>query len=170
MGILRRALITFAFGLLFVFIQGTLIKAFFPGAIVPGLALVLVVFLAFYEPTIFGALLAFLLGLESDMCSGLVLGPCAGSFVAVFGIVSLLSPRIFVESPLAIIVTVFVASIISNFVFFAVMYQVSHSSFAFSWTLFLEALFTALCCVPLFALFRRTLLATGGGRRFGAHA
>lgn len=169
--VLRRVCFTLAFGLIFVFLQGTLLKAFWPGMIVPGLSLVLVVFLAFYETSILGAVLAFLLGLELDLFSGVALGPWAGAYVLIFGLLSMFSSRIFIESPAAIAFTVLVSSLVSNIVFMLIIAQVDHSVLVVSWALFVEALLTALFCVPLFAIFRRTLLsAPGPGRRLGMHA
>ncbi len=171
MSLVRSALLTFAFGLLSVLIQGTVIKALFPGIIVPGLALILVVFLAFYNTSVFGAALAFALGLELDLCSGLLLGPWAGAFVAAYGVVALLSPRIFVESPVAIMLTVFFASLLASFAYLVVIAQVQHVEMGFSAGMFLEALLTALVCVPVIGLFRRCYLrSSASGRRLGAHA
>jgi rod shape-determining protein MreD len=150
----RRSLLALALGLVSILVQGTLIKAIYPGAVVPGLLLILIVFLAFYEPSVFGVGLAFLLGLELDMCSGLLLGPWAGASVIVFGIVASLSQRIFVESPFAVMMTVFLSSILSNFVWLLIVLQVQRSGL-FSWTLVFEALLTAAVCVPLFSLYRR---------------
>lgn len=168
----KRILLTLAFGLLSVLIQGTLIKALFPGAVVPGLLLVLVVFLAFYETSVLGVVLSFFLGIEYDLCSGLMIGPWAGSFVVVFGVVASLSQRIFVESPVAVMVTVFLSSLLSNFVFLLIVLQVRHTSIAFGWTFFIEALLTSAVCVPLFSLYRKLLVPApaGPGRRLGAHA
>lgn len=168
----RRILLTLVFGLLSILIQGTLIKALFPGAVVPGLLLVLVVFLAFYETSVLGVLLAFLLGIEYDLCSGLVIGPWAGAFVVVFGVVASLSQRIFVESPAAVMVTVFLSSLLSNLVYLLIVLQIRHASVSFGWIFFFEALLTAVICVPLFALYRKLLVPApaGPGRRLGAHA
>lgn len=171
MGFVRVTIITLLLGLVSVLVQGTLLKALFPAMVVPGLALVLVVFLAFHQTSIFGAFLAFLLGLELDLCSGLLLGPWSGAFVATYGIVALLSPRIFVESPAAVMVTVFVSSIISNLAYLLIVTQVRHSGLLLSWRVVSEAIFTAIVCVPLFAFFRWCFASSGGtSRRAGAHA
>ena len=169
---IRRISLTLLFGLLSILIQGTLIKALFPGAVVPGLLLVLVVFLAFFETSVLGVILAFLLGIEYDMCSGLMIGPWAGAFVVVFGVVASLSQRIFVESPVAVMVTVFLSSLFSNFVFLLIVLQVRYTNAVFGWAFFVEALLSAAVCVPLFSLYRKFLVPVpvGPGRRLGAHA
>ena len=56
------------------------------------------VYLAFYEVSTFGAALAFLLGLQLDVSSAKLLGPWAGSFVLVYGFLGPLSQRIFIDT------------------------------------------------------------------------
>ncbi|MBN8548419.1 MAG: rod shape-determining protein MreD [Deltaproteobacteria bacterium] len=169
---LRRVLLTLVFGLLSILIQGTVIRGLFPAAVVPSLLLILVVFLAFYETSVLGAVLAFLLGIEYDMCSALVVGPWSGTFVLVFGVVALLSQRIFVESPAAVMVTVFLSTLLSNVVYLLVVSQVRPSGVFFGWSVLLEALLTAAICIPFFSLYRKLLVPApaGPGRRLGAHA
>lgn len=168
----RRIILSLMFGLLSILIQGTIIRGLLPEAVVPNLLLILVVFLAFYETSVLGAALVFLLGIEYDMCSALMIGPWSGAFVLVFGVVALLSQRIFVESPVAVMVTVFLASLLSNFVFLLIVLQVRSGSFVFGWSSLFEAFLTAVICIPFFSLYRRFLVPAplGPGRRAGAHA
>lgn len=160
----RFALILFL-GLMGLLIQSTLIRGLFPHVVVPNLLMVLCVFLAFYETSVAGACTAFVLGLLLDMCGGIVLGPWAGSFVLIFGAVAFVSQRIFVESPVAIMVTTLVCSIVANLVYSSLVYQVSRSEFSAPWVIALEALLNALLCPILFALLKRILKRRdrGGG-------
>ena len=169
---LRKAITILLLAVVGILVQGTLIKALFPGAISPSLLLIMVVFLAFYEGNFWGLATAFCLGLLLDMCSGLLLGPWSGAFVLVFAGVSSLSQRIFVESPVAVMITTFLSSLFSNLVYFLIVLQVRRSGFVFSWSLALEALFTAILCVPLFPFLRWILVAAPSvsSRRVGVHA
>ncbi|MBX7145063.1 MAG: rod shape-determining protein MreD [Oligoflexia bacterium] len=166
---MRRLLLIMFLGLMGLLIQSTLIRGLFPHIVVPNLLMVMCVFLAFYETSVAGACTAFVLGLLLDMCGGIVLGPWAGSFVLVFGAVAFVSQRIFVESPVAIMVTTFVCSIVANIVYSSLAYQVSRSEFSSPEIIALEAVLNALLCPLLFALLRKLLKRRdrqGGGKRY----
>ena len=119
----RRSLLVLVLGLIAIFIQGTVLRAISPAWVVPNLLVIIVVFLGFYEASVRGATLAFILGLELDFANGLLVGPWAGAFVVSFGILASLSQRIFVESPLAAIIAVFACSIVSAIVYFTLVYE-----------------------------------------------
>lgn len=153
-----------------IFIQGTLLKLIAPGSmVVPNMLLLLVGFLAFYEVSIFGAVLSFCIGLTLDLSSGLLLGPWGAAFVSVYGMLSALSQRLFVESPLASFVAMFFSSILASFVYLVIVLQfqplVSHK-LSFSWLLLVEAIFTAVLAPFAFWALRWALLpsASSGSR------
>lgn len=154
---LRRILSILAIGFLAVLVQGTLLKGLFPQLVVPGLVLILVLYLAFYETNIFGTFLVFGLGLLLDMCGGILIGPWAGSFVFVYGVTAFISQRIFAESFVALVVTSFVASLVSNFIYAALTVQVMHSHFNQYWIFLVEALLTAVVCPFIFSFLKIVL-------------
>lgn len=107
--------------ILAVFLQGTLLHVFLPDYLIPNFLVIIIVYLAFYEPNSRGAFLAFWVGLIFDFSSGILLGPWAGAAVVIFGIFSALSQRIFVESVLAAFLAVLVSSLVADTVFLAMI-------------------------------------------------
>lgn len=92
-------------------------------AVLPNCILILVVFLAFRDPSAKGAILAFILGLMLDFSSGILVGPLAGSMVVVYGTLVVFSQRLFVDSTVAGMVTVFVSSIIGQVVYLIMVFE-----------------------------------------------
>lgn len=150
----RKILVILVLGLIAIFVQGTMLKSLAPGAIiVPNLFLVLVAFLAFYEVSVFGAILVFILGLELDVASNVLLGPWAASLVAVYGILSSVSQRVFVESTLAIFLGVLCACILATFVYLVIVFQFQPrvgGLLSYTLTLLVEALFSAILAPLIF--------------------
>lgn len=158
----RRFLLFLAIGFVAIFIQGTVIREFAPNAVVPNFLLGMVVFLGFFEATVRGASLAFLLGLQLDFASGVLVGPWAGAFIVSFGILASLSQRIFVESPLASVVAVFASSLVSNIVYFVLVYEFHPSVTEVAPFSLVEACLNAVCAPLVFAVLRG--VSAGGGR------
>ncbi len=100
-------------GLVAVFLQSSVFHAILPGG-VPNISLAMTVCIGFLDPTAFGAVLAFFLGLEYDLSSASLLGPWAGSFVLVYGGLASLSQRLFVESKMAVAFVTFVAAVFAD--------------------------------------------------------
>jgi rod shape-determining protein MreD len=150
------------YGLVAVFIQSTLLKLFAPGhMVVPNFVLILVSFLAFYEVSVLGTIIAFILGAQMDLASGLLLGPWCAGFVAVFGMLSSLSQRLFVESPVASFLAVFFASLLASFVYLILVLQFEPAGaqhFTFSLLLLLEAGLTALLAPVVFKMLKWLML------------
>jgi len=153
--ILRKIVLILVLGLLALFIQGTLLKSLEPAfMIVPNLFLVLVCFLAFYEVSVLGAVLAFVLGLELDIASNLLLGPWAASFIAVYGMLSSISQRVFVESVVAVFLGVLCSCILATFIYLVIVFQFQPTVgnlLSYSLTLMVEALLTAVLAPLIFA-------------------
>ena len=93
-----RYLILGLIALSFLVLQGGLVLFGMPVWLVPQCVIVSVVFLSFYECSVFAAVAAFALGILVDIASGVSIGPWAGSYVFVFGLFTLLSQRLFIES------------------------------------------------------------------------
>ncbi len=130
-------------------------------SVVPNLLLTVVAYLAFHDPSLHGLLISFFLGLCLDLGSGVLVGPWAGGFVVVFIILSSMTQRIFVDSPLTAFTAVLIGSVIAQVVF--VVLSMQFREFEFEWTtgvtrLTLEALFSAFCAPICFALLRKLRL------------
>ncbi len=164
---IKKFIIVLLLGMVALFIQGSLLKSFAPESlVVPHILLVIVVFLAFYDLSVSGVCLAFLLGIEMDLGTGILIGPWAAGFVAVYGMVSSISQRVFVESPTAIAIAAFSSSILGSFVFLAFLYQFRPAAldvFSFSFVMLFEAILTAVIAPIIFKLLKRLLLPRSHG-------
>jgi len=161
----RRSLLVVIVGLIAIFVQGTVLRAIGPDWVVPNLLIIIVVFLGFYEASVRGATLAFLLGLELDFANGLLVGPWAGAFVVSFGILASLSQRIFVESPLAAVTAAFGCSIISDVVYFTLVYEFHPAVTVIVPFSVAEAALNAVLAPAIFGVLRMALIprSRGGG-------
>ena len=150
-----RGFMVLLIGLTLIFFQGTIMHALLPAAVTPNLLIVLVVFLAFYEATVFGTVLVFVLGVILDMySSSLLVGPWAAAFVTVFGVLALLSQRIFVESFWAAVLSGLLASLLSDLVYLLVVFEFHPTGTQFVSIAFLSAVATAIVAPPLFFMLR----------------
>lgn len=152
-------------GLLLILIQGTVLMAFLPAYLVPNMVVSLVVFLAFYENTAFGAVLAFLLGLQMDAYSGqlLLVGPTAGAYVAVFGLIASLSQRIFVDSAIAVFVVTFIAGVASTIIYTILVYEFNKQGVSLI-PLAIPGAFLTACVTPfLFRILRFLFVRKSAG-------
>lgn len=107
----RKIFVTLILGLLALLVMGSVLKPLFPDAFVPNLTVVILVYLAFFEVNALGVFLAFMIGLEMDLCSAGLLGPWAGVYVLVYFLLYLSSKRIFIESFLALLIAILAASL-----------------------------------------------------------
>ncbi|MDC0358548.1 rod shape-determining protein MreD [Oligoflexia bacterium] len=117
----RYILLLLLFSLVGIFVQETLLSSILLPYLVPNFLLIIVVFLAYYEASAFGACLAFMVGLIYDVSSGVVLGPWAASFVLVFAVFCSLSQRVFLESYLAAFLAVFLSTMLCNGAYIALV-------------------------------------------------
>jgi rod shape-determining protein MreD len=146
-------------GLLAVFLQGTLLKQLFPMGAGPDIVLTLVVFTAFFQATLRGAFLAFILGLLVDLSSATIVGPRAGAYVFIFGFLSSLSQRLFIESSFAVAGSAFAASLVAQFVYVVIFLEFHPAQTMslwpyFSWSTLSEAVTTALLAPGVFWLMK----------------
>ena len=151
----KRCILVLLLGLLAIFVQSTLLKAILPQMVIPNFLLILLVFLAFYETSLAGVITAFLLGLEFDLHGGILLGPWAGSFVAVYCALASLSQRIFVDSALAAFTVVLFSSFLSSFIFVVLVFEFQPVQLGLMYTAFIEALLNGFLAPPLMALLRK---------------
>jgi rod shape-determining protein MreD len=120
-----RSLLVLAIGLALVTAQSLLHRVGVPEWLLPQGLVACVVYLAFFESSVTGALLAFSCGLLLDLTTATVLGPWAGAYVLVYALLSFMSPRLFVESALVTMVVTAVTSVLSGaiYLFLAFEYQ-----------------------------------------------
>lgn len=154
----KRFVIVLLLGLLAIALQGTVLKAVLPDYLVPNFVLVLVVFLGFFEVRISSLFLAFLLGLELDLASGLLIGPWSGSFVVVFLLLALMAQRIFVESIVSVLVSIFFASLVSDLVYFILIYRLEPAVYQAFLHSLIGAVVNTLFAPPVFVLLRKILI------------
>ncbi|RMG43370.1 MAG: rod shape-determining protein MreD [Candidatus Dadabacteria bacterium] len=146
-------------GLAAIFVQATLFKALLPAFPAPNLALLLVIYLAFKSSDVLGAFLAFLLGLEVDLYSGVLLGPWAGSFVTVYSIYALVARRLFVESYITSTLAAVVATCLATLVYFLLIWSFLPLPENILWKLTQEAIVTGVFAAPFMVFFDRLLRA-----------
>jgi rod shape-determining protein MreD len=117
-----------------------------------------VTFLSFHAPNPMGLALSFFMGICLDLGSAVLVGPWAGAFVVVFLLLSSVTQRIFVDSPLTAFMAVLCAALLAQGIFIALSVQFRAFEFelgALASQVFLEALFSAFCAPLCFAGLRR---------------
>jgi rod shape-determining protein MreD len=150
-----------------IFVQGSVAPLFLSAQFSPNLMVILIVFLAFHFRGVSALISVFLLGLQFDLFTGTLLGPWAGAFSAVFLIIHLLTPRLFVESQLVVATTAAVASAASSIVYLMIsrcaptvkIPNVEWSALAYSFSI--EAIVSGICAPLMFSIIMYVL---GGGR------
>jgi len=162
----NRSLMLFLIGLLAILVQSALLKFLMPAGIVPDFHLLLTVFIACADPSSRGALLAFLLGLQSDLASGILLGPMAGTLVVIFMLVTLVTQNIFTETTLAAVFTVFVSTFLARFLFILLMNQFSLVAPFLTWGLLWTGILNAAITPIFFSWLKRFRQRDGDSYRF----
>jgi len=114
---MTRALVILAYAIAAIAAQGMLGHLGFPSALIPQLLIILVVALSFSEVNAFGCVMSFAIGLLLDFSSATLLGPWAGSCVVVFGVLAVLSQRLFIDSGVAAMVITFSSVVVANVLF-----------------------------------------------------
>jgi rod shape-determining protein MreD len=151
-----RSLLVFAVaGVLAVVVQTTLVQRlpFLPAA--PDLIVILCVYLGLHYHSAGGAVGAFLLGYLLDTFSGAVPGLYSLTMTLVFGMVYLLSKRLWMENPMSNIAAVALGSavkIVTVVLYFAVAATRSVSWWVVVRTLTVEALLALVCAPAVFAV------------------
>jgi rod shape-determining protein MreD len=120
-----RSLFVLVIGLALVTAQSLLHRVGVPEWLLPQGLIACVVYLAFFESSVTGALLAFSCGLLLDLTTATVLGPWAGAYVLAYALLSFMSPRLFVESTLVTMVVTALTSVLTGaiYLFLAFEYQ-----------------------------------------------
>ena len=136
--------------LVLLMLQSILFHVGLPAWATPQGLLVCVVFLAFYEFSIAGVFLAFVLGLLLDMSSGIALGPWAGAYTLIYAVFAFLSQRLFVESRVVAMVVVAGATLLAGGVFLALAYEYQVLSRDDVFTLVGQGVTSAIATIPIF--------------------
>jgi len=168
----KKAGVAIVLALFVLLVQGTLLRSFLPGFLIPNLMIVLVTFIALNDDSVSGALVAFFCGLLLDLNSGLLLGPWSAACILIFGVLTTLQQRLFVESALALAVVVSVASLAASAVVGLLLWQFTGPEARIIPLILSEALMSALVSPILFPILRRWLVSRReaglGGNRFRA--
>lgn len=151
---MRSLLIFVVAGVLAVVVQTTLVQrlGFLPAA--PDLIVTLCVYLGLHYHTAAGALGAFLLGYLLDTFSGAVPGLYCLTMTLVFGMVYLVSKRLWMENPMSNIAAVALGSvvkIVTVVLYFAIVATRSVNWWFMLRTLTIEALLALVCAPAVFA-------------------
>lgn len=156
-----RLVVCVILGLLLLATQGLLFHVGVPFWSIPQGLLVCVVFLAFHEFSVAGAVTAFLLGLLLDMSSGVALGPWAGSYIIVYAVFAFLSQRLFVESKIVAMLVVGAATLLAGGVFLALASGNQGLSPDDGITLIGQSVASAIVTAPIFGILSRVWRRTG---------
>ncbi len=152
---LRLIAAALLYSLVAVFLQGAFFAYILPEGFIPNLLIIFVMFLAFYEVSVSGAILTFIVGIIYDLSGGTLIGPWAGSFVAVYFAFAILSRHLFIDSPLSAAVAALAASFGSNLVYWMLAVDSQNSATRTIGLLLSEGFVTALCAPILFVLLKR---------------
>lgn len=138
-----------------ILIQGTIFRTFMPTVYLPNLLFGILVFISFAEITVFGVFAAFSVGLMLDLFSSQLIGPWAGSYVAVFALFSLFAQRVYVGSYLVVAVTAGFASIFASIVYIFITAPYG-AGVQLKWQVVLfEALFSAIVAPFVFSILQK---------------
>ncbi|MFM7736027.1 MAG: rod shape-determining protein MreD [Alphaproteobacteria bacterium] len=168
----RLAVLVFA-GAIAVALESSLARdvPFLPAA--PDLALVLAVYLGLHEQSVAGAIGAFLLGYLIDTTTGPAPGLNCLTMTLVFGVVYLLSRRLWMENPASNVAAVALGEgvkVAVALLFFAVFYRHEVPWLRVGRVLGLEAVLAMACTPIVFGLIDAQLQALGAGKRKRAAA
>jgi rod shape-determining protein MreD len=114
---MAKGLIALLYAFIAIALQGILGHLGLADRFIPQFLVIFVVYLSFAEANSFGCVTSFVVGLLLDLCSAVLLGPWAGSFVVIFCVLSLLSRRLFIDSWLAAMVITFGSVACANVLF-----------------------------------------------------
>lgn len=158
MRFIQKIALIVVLALVALFLQSSILELMIPSTMVPNLCILLVMFLAFHEATVIGAFLAFMIGLLFDFSSGTLVGPAAGAFVSLFGILALMSRRVFIESVPSAVVLTAICCLGADVIYMSLLYQFKPTSVEIWKQLLLEPLFTAAVAPPILSFLRGTLV------------
>jgi rod shape-determining protein MreD len=158
MGRIRTFLVAFFVSLLALGFEGGLVALGVPVACIPELVLVFVIFLSFYEVSSYGAFIAFFCGIIVDISTGGLIGPWAGAYVLSYGVVSLISDRIYIESGLSLVAVAVFMTLFSHVVTLLISMD-PLTQLASGWIVILGKSACTACIAPLFFPLLRRLLS-----------
>lgn len=133
---------------------------------VPNFSIIIAVFLGVFEPTIVGAVLSFSIGLIYDFASGDILGPWSGACVTVFGFLSQLARRMFVDTSVLAALLVFCGALFGFTVYLLLLRQLTIYWSDFSFQLFGCAVASAICSPIIYPVFKRYFKRQTGISRY----
>jgi len=145
------------FTILLIVLQRTLLDLLFGGRIGVEMSLILVIYAGFHFDMVRGGVLAFLAGFLLDCVSGTIMGLYTFTYVLIFILSYLLSPRIYGERMLFIMGYAFLCVLLEGLFIFAVYWSVygTDVSQGLLRTYLPQALVAGVLSPALFALFNR---------------
>jgi len=145
------------FTILLVVLQRTLLDLLFGGRIGIEVSLILVIYAGFHLDMVRGGVLAFLTGFLLDCVSGTIMGLYTFTYVLIFILSYLLSPRIYGERMLFIMIYAFLCVLLEGLFIFSVYWSVfgTDVSQGLLRTYLPQALVAGVLSPALFTLFNR---------------
>lgn len=123
MTIFRLIFFAFIYCIFFIAIQSVFKTFGVSTALIPDFIVIFILFIAFYELSPFGALLAFIVGLTVDVSGGILIGPWAASYVLCFGIFAIIAERMFVDAWVTVLPFAFFIVLASHFLYLLIIYD-----------------------------------------------
>jgi rod shape-determining protein MreD len=153
------------FTILLVVLQRTLLDLLFGGRIGVEVSLILVIYAGFHFDMVRGGVLAFLTGFLLDCVSGTIMGLYTFTYVLIFLLSHLLSPRIYGERMLFIMGYTFLCVLLEGLFIFAVYWSVygTDASPGLLQTYLPQALVAGVLSPAFFTLFDRLEAAIDAG-------
>ena len=145
------------FTILLVVLQRTLLDLLFGGRIGVEVSLILVIYAGFHLDMVRGGILAFLAGFLLDCVSGTIMGLYTFTYILIFILSNLLSPRIYGERMLFIMGYAFLCVLLEGLFIFAVYWSIygTDVSQGLIRTYLPQALVAGVLSPAIFTLFNR---------------
>jgi rod shape-determining protein MreD len=113
---MKRILLTFALGLLFMLLQSSVFPRLLPADLKPDLLLVLVIYLGLTESHVRGGLVSYLLGCLKDVFAGIYSGLFGFTFLLIFYAVRAVGGRFNSDNPFFLIFLTLVGTLVEGVV------------------------------------------------------
>ena len=157
---MKRVILPFLVGILFLILQTTLLSSFPVQRVRPDLLLVFTLYLAFLFPPVFGGILAFLMGYLMDLFSGNASGFYTFSRPFIFFAAQFFKERFYLEGFSSQFLFAFTFGLLEGVLIFILMNALQSVSlgnlYPMLFTFLLpQSFFTGLITPPLFFLFQK---------------
>lgn len=169
---MMRSLAIFSFACLAgLAVQALFVHSISPYAVAPDFIVILALYLGLHVRRPAGVIGAFLLGVAGDFASAQFVGPTAAGAVVVYGIMAIVSSKIYAEHPLTLALLALLCSLADSLTYVAMVtlyVDVSLLTPSVLRGVALEALLTALCAPLVVRLLSWSSGESGGVQKYGS--